>query len=486
MPPKKSGDIRRRWEMRVLVALPAVWILFAAVEGYVAIQMTLAAAGHATTPASASVDRVRLLVIGFGALLALAFGAGLALAVTRPMRELLHKIQHRLRGDAAVSMTAGNELRQLSNAFDDMLLSFDKFVSDTHIVDGMPLGILVVDKADVIGRVNAEVQRLFPAHRALQGSRVGDICPPGMDHRLNEALTAVRDKGTPVEISAEILLGPEPDPGSESKRLVTLYPTSFVGEVVIAICDLGRLAMIRGQIQRVDQLAALGAHVASVAHEIGGGLMGIQTLLDALAPGAPEDRRLLDKLRAEVERAGRLLTEIRMFGQANARDRVLCNMGRLVEETLWTVEPRYVAKRLTVDRRLNHELPPVLVDRDRVVQAIVNVVANAFEVTPTGGNITVVLERVESATLVRVANTGSFIAPEQRDKIFTLFYTTKRGGSGFGLPQARRALVDHGGDIEVTSTVDRGTEFVLRFPDQPPISTISLAAQQSAAGGLAS
>jgi signal transduction histidine kinase len=71
-----------------------------------------------------------------------------------------------------------------------------------------------------------------------------------------------------------------------------------------------------------------------------------------------------------------------------------------------------------------------------------------------------------AGTVVRIANTGSFIPPEEQAKIFTLFYTTRRGGSGFGLPQARRALADHGGDIEVTSSREQGTAFVLRFPDQ--------------------
>ena len=488
----RKGDIRRRWELRVLVALPAVWILFAAVEGYLAIEMAADALGMGARNMGPELDRVRVLIIGIGSLLGLACGTALALAVTHPMRDLMRKIQHRLQGDAAVDMTGGNELRQLSNAFDHMLLSFEKFVSDTHIVDGMPLGIVVVDRNDMIVRANGEALRLLPspamdeARRFGEARRVRDMCPEGMADRLTDALKSVRDTGTPVSVSPELLLGPEPEAVESSKR-IDLHPTTTVGEVVIVIRDLHHLAKIRGQMQRVDQLAALGAHMASLAHEIGGGLMGIQMLIEALEPRTPSDVKLHDKLRAECERAARLLTEIRTFGQASARERVACNLGRLVEEILWMLEPRLITKRIAVEKHLNLNLAPILVDRDRIVQAILNVVNNAFEATPAEGRVTVSVERDGDATVVRVANTGSFIPPDERAKIFTLFYTTKRGGSGFGLPQAQRAVADHGGEIDVQSSRESGTEFVLRFPDQATITDTGspAAGQQIAADGFA-
>jgi signal transduction histidine kinase len=486
----RKGDIRRRWELRVLVALPAVWILLAAVEGYLAIEMTADALGMGFRDVGPELDRVRLLVIGAGSLVALACGTALALAVTRPMGDLLRKIQHRLQGDAAVGLTGGNELRQLSNAFDHMLLSFEKFVSDTHIVDGMPLGIVVVDRNDMLVRANGEALRLLPsptvdeARRFGEARRVWDVCPDGMADKLAEALKSVRDTGTPLEVSPELILGPEPEAVESSKR-VDLHPTTTVGEVVIVIRDLKHLANIRGQMQRVDQLAALGAHMASLAHEIGGGLMGIQMLIEALEPRTPSDIKLHDKLRSECDRAARLLTEIRTFGQASARERVACNLGRLVEEILWMLEPRLINKHIAVEKHLNLELPPILVDRDRIVQALLNIVNNAFEATPADGRVTVTVARDGDATVVKVANTGSYIPPDEQQKIFTLFYTTKRGGSGFGLPQAQRAVADHGGEIEVRSSQAQGTEFILRFPDQATVADTLPSAGPIAADGFA-
>jgi signal transduction histidine kinase len=471
--PSGAGDIRARWELRVLIALPAVWVLLAAVEAYLAVDMTLAALGYVPRAGAnpLAVERVRLLAIGIGSLTALVCGLAFAVAVTRPMRQLLQKIQHRLHGSAE-SLTSTNEIQQLSNAFNDMLLSFDKFVTDSQIIKGMPVSILVVDKSDVVIRTNTDAHRLFRATgRRLVGNRLHDLCAPEMNSRLSDALKEVRNAGTPVEVPADTLLAPKQEPGM--RQVVMLEPTTNAGEVVVSIRDLGHLAEIRGHIQRVDQLAALGAHVASLAHEISGALMGVQMLLD-LVPAQPTDADGVHrKLREGVERAVRLLAEVRTFGQVNARERVLCDLTRITDDLLWTLDSRFADKHVTLVKRLNPELPMQLVDRDRVIQAILNVVTNAFEATPPGGTVTVVTERIDGATVIRVRNTGSFIPPADRDKIFTLFFTTKQAGSGVGLPLARRALVDHGGDIEVVSSPEDGTEFALRFPDHPPTSEAS-------------
>lgn len=464
-----DGDIRARWELRVLIALPAVWVMLAAVEAYLAVDMTLAALGYVPRVGAnpLAVERARLLLIGGGSLIALVCGVAFAVAVTRPIRQLLQRIQQRLHGRAE-SLTTTNEIQELSNAFDDMLLSFDKFVTDSQIIEGMPVSILVVDKSDVVVRANTDAHRLFRASgRALVGSRLHDLCVPEMNSRFSDALEQVRRADTSVELPADTLLATtQQEPGL--RQLVRLQPTANAGEVVVSIRDPGRLEQIRGHIQRVDQLAALGAHVASLAHEISGAMTGVQMLVDLIPEQPAGADGLHRKLREEVERAVRLLAEVRTFGQVNARERVLCDLTLVTDDLLSTLDSRFNEKRLTLVKKLDPQLPLVLVDRDRVIQAILNVVTNALEATPPGGTVTVATEHADEATLIKIRNSGSFIPPEERQKIFALFYTTKQAGSGVGLPMARRAVTDHGGEIEVTSSPEEGTEFVLRFPDHPP------------------
>jgi signal transduction histidine kinase len=97
---------------------------------------------------------------------------------------------------------------------------------------------------------------------------------------------------------------------------------------------------------------------------------------------------------------------------------------------------------------------------------------NAFEATPAGGRVTVEVGEEKApadggfsaAVAVRIANSGSHIPPAALDRVFELFYTTKKGGSGLGLPVAARAVADHGGKISVRSSAAEGTEFTVLVP----------------------
>lgn len=457
--PRRKTDIRR-WELRLLVAIPTVFVLLAVTEGFLAIELTVRALGVDFSPVERlALGKVRLLIVGLGSMIALGFGLALALTITHPLRRLVETVRRRLPPGHAPAKTPTNELTELSNTFNHMLLSFDKFVTDSHILDGMPVGVLVVDAQNRVKQTNAEARRLVQViGQPPEGGVLSELPLFNAGSAVSEALATVRATGSTVEV---------PSSASEA-RLVTLTPVTASGEIVVTIRDLSQVSKIRGEIQRVDKLAALGAHVASLAHEVSGSLMAVQTLAGLLPPKSNEDGAILAKLEGELERAGRLLDEIRAFGQATIRDRVPCDLSRLVEETLWVVEPRFIEKRLQVVKRLAPDLPPILGDGDRLTQAVLNVFTNAFEATPAGGAIRVVTERDEGVILLRVANSGSYIPPEERQKIFNLFYTTKKRGTGFGLPLARRAVMDHGGDIAVSSTEETGTEFVLSFPASHP------------------
>lgn len=437
-------------------------VLLALATAVVAIELTVGvlAPGGLTPDGMVAVDRVRGLVIGVGAVVAALLGGALAVSITRPLRRLLHNIRERLEPGWVAQPV--NELRELSNAFDHMLLSFDKFVSDSQILQAMPVGVLVVGRDNRIKRANAEAERLLHSvGGSLDGRSLTEIPELAAAGALGEAVEDVRAHGVPVDVPGPAAAS-NTDGGME--RILSVVPGGAPGEVAVTLRDPGRISAIRDAIQRVDQLAALGAHVASLAHEVSGSLMAVQTLADLLEPATDADRAIRDKLQQGLERAGRLMDEIRAFGRVTVRERVPCDVNRLTEETLWVVQARFLPKRIRVVKQLATGLPPVMGDRDRLTQAFINVLTNAFEATPPGGTIRVVTERADDRIALRVANTGSYIPPEEQDKIFTLFYSTKKHGTGFGLPIARRAILDHRGDIRVRSAPDTGTEFLIQIP----------------------
>jgi signal transduction histidine kinase len=119
---------------------------------------------------------------------------------------------------------------------------------------------------------------------------------------------------------------------------------------------------------------------------------------------------------------------------------------------------------VNVAARFSAEVPPVLVDRELLNQALMNLIGNAVEAMPEGGKLTVSLERRGEMAGIEIADTGRGIAPEHVQRVFQLFFTTKPGGSGIGLASAYRTVQLLNGTIDFKSEVGRGTTFRIELP----------------------
>jgi signal transduction histidine kinase len=106
----------------------------------------------------------------------------------------------------------------------------------------------------------------------------------------------------------------------------------------------------------------------------------------------------------------------------------------------------------------------VRVDPDLIKQAVLNLVLNGFQAMTEGGTLTVAAQKQEDIVLIEVRDEGSGIAPELQEKVFELYFTTKKGGSGIGLAQTYQIMQWHYGSIDFESKVGAGTTFQLRLP----------------------
>jgi len=265
---------------------------------------------------------------------------------------------------------------------------------------------------------------------------------------------------------------------AEVRGSLALADSEERSDVIVTVQDLARAHTLRGEFRRVDQLAALGALGASIVHEIGGAIQTVQTLVDLITPQIrPEtaEFRYVEKIERELDRIRRLADEIRSLAQVELRERVPCQIETLVSDALWTAEMRFQDKGISTEKHVGTVLPPLAGDPERLNRALLNILTNAFEATPAGGRISVGVSEEKgtddlgggAVIAVRIRNTGSYIPPADRDRIFDLFYTTRKEGSGLGLPVAARAVADHGGKISVWSSPDEGTEFTLLLPVEP-------------------
>ncbi|NND98398.1 MAG: sensor histidine kinase [Pirellulaceae bacterium] len=223
---------------------------------------------------------------------------------------------------------------------------------------------------------------------------------------------------------------------------------------------------IRAQYEELAELAG------SLAHEIKNPLsvihMNIELLSEDLAEiESPGTRRSLDRVdivRQQCERMEALLRDFLRFTRLRDIDLVSGNLNDQIETVLRAYQAQADADGVDIERYLDPDLPAILMHSDSLQAALMNLVKNALESMDTGGQLLARTYTTRKSVAFDLIDTGSGVDDHTVMHMFEPFYSTKDGGSGLGLPTARKIIEAHGGRISVQSEVGRGTKFTLEFP----------------------
>ncbi len=225
----------------------------------------------------------------------------------------------------------------------------------------------------------------------------------------------------------------------------------------------------------VEQYTELAELAGRLVHEIKNhiGTLGLNLQLmaeDLQAPETPRERRTLQRAQMLQEECRRL-TDLSNDFLRFARLRDLClvpaDLKEVLDEMIDFAGPSARQKRIEIKMFMPGSLPAVMLDRDLFKQAVLNLILNAEQAMPNGGELTVQAECRGDAVHLSFIDTGDGISPEVLPQIFQPFYTTRAGGSGLGLPTARKIIEAHGGQIDAQSECGRGTKFTVVLPCSP-------------------
>jgi len=228
----------------------------------------------------------------------------------------------------------------------------------------------------------------------------------------------------------------------------------------------------RVQLSEAEKFAALGRMTANVAHEIRNPLTaigGFAKRLEKRVREGPKEKQYAAFIVEEVQRLEGILRNVLSFSRGASPRLREGNLREIVEEAVKIFEETCRDRSITI-RSSFRDIPPVLCDRERVLEAIENLVSNAVDAMPQGGLLlmTVEEESIKGApyVTVKVSDTGEGIKEGDMKRIFEPFFTTKQSpkGVGLGLPIVKRFVEDHGGMVHVESKVGEGTTFTLYFP----------------------
>lgn len=247
-----------------------------------------------------------------------------------------------------------------------------------------------------------------------------------------------------------------------------------------------RTRLAERRARHAERLAELGSLTGGLAHEIKNPLSTIglnaQLLAEGIAdseqlPGETRDRllRRVTSLRREADRLRDILTDFLQFAGRVKLDTEQRNLGSIVEDLTDFFHPQCERARVVMRVQLPGEKIELLLDEGLFKQALLNLMLNAVQAMSGGddvakddprqrGELILRVEADDDEARVHVIDTGPGIPPEKIDEIFRPYVSMRKGGSGLGLPTARRIVEEHGGRLEVRSTPGRGSDFVIHLP----------------------
>jgi PAS domain S-box-containing protein len=341
------------------------------------------------------------------------------------------------------------------------------------IIENMTNGLIAVDQDGVVTAFN-------PAASVMLGHPVSQV--------LHQPLTQLaRQAGELVAVFEQALASHKAQPYQEItlKResgqalSVSVRTAPLKGKnghpqpvgVVGVIEDLSEIKAMEAERRRLDRLAALGEMAAVVAHEIRNPVAGIAAGIDYLTRNAREGSVEFEgaaMMKGEIRRITRILEDILFVArplQLNLSPELI---PPLIEGVIRRCQPQAEAGKVVMLFNYEDGLPALQVDSQRLEQVFTNLIINAIQAMPEGGQVVLqadVQRNSKAANMViTVSDNGPGIRQDIRQQIFEPFFTTKSKGTGLGLSIARRIIEEHGGMITVSSREKQGTCFTIQLP----------------------
>jgi signal transduction histidine kinase len=256
--------------------------------------------------------------------------------------------------------------------------------------------------------------------------------------------------------------------------------SSQIGALLI-MRDAESARRLGDEIEMSRRLSASGRVTGGVAHEVKNPINAIvlhlQLLQNKLAQLDPDTRRHMDIIGSEIHRLDRVVQTLVDFMRARELHLVETDLRRMLDDVALLAAPDAEQHGVIVKRTLPSHSLPVKADLDLMKQALLNVVLNGIQAMPQGGTLTISARSDDDAIVAEIRDQGQGIAQEVQDKIFELYFTTKKDGSGIGLAQTYQILQWHHGSVDFESAEGEGTTFRFRLPPN----TQGLSLEQEAA-----
>jgi signal transduction histidine kinase len=362
----------------------------------------------------------------------------------------------------------GQRLRGAEYEVSDLRGNIDRLLQDLEDA------VFIFNRERRLVFASGSVEKFRGKNRAdLPGLTISDVFPPSTTLGLliaqaSQTGRTVRNRRVPLGAPGENLGGLAAVLLSVDILESLPGATGPGSGLLVRLRDPEAQRKIGRELQTADRLAAISRVSGGVAHEVKNPLNAILLHVEVarakLARGDTEIAPQMEIISREILRLDRVVKTFLDFTRPVELNLRNVPAQELVSEIVDLARPQAAAARIQIDVQQEAEGVEIRVDRDLLKQAVLNVVVNAMQAMPDGGKLRFESSATEESAEIRVSDTGPGIPQELREKIFRLYFTTRKEGSGIGLAMTFRIVQLHDGTIDFTSEPGKGTTFLIRLP----------------------
>jgi two-component system sensor histidine kinase HydH len=329
-----------------------------------------------------------------------------------------------------------------------------------EIVTRMPAGLILCNTEGRITITNAGAADILGIpEEILQGMAARDIFPEqilpcdslrrGEDLPVTEGFMEVGNRKLNINLTAT------PVPGEENET----------GGFLVLFQNITELESLKVQLSQSERLAEIGKLSSTVAHEIRNPLSSIRGLAQLLSGKVPEEQgAMMEVIIREVDRLNRVVSGLLSYARQEKPELKEWEINYILEHVKVLAEGDARIKEVTLKTAISLGDAPWPMDRDMIIQALLNLVMNAIEASQSGQTVTLSAQVNGEVLELTVDDEGSSV-PDDNERLFALFETTKESGTGLGLPMVRKVAQLHGGRVELRPTTN-GTKAIMEIPSR--------------------
>lgn len=348
-----------------------------------------------------------------------------------------------------------------------MLMDATAFSSE--VISSLPLGLVIFDASGKVAHANSVAEKLLGRSFAeLRG-----LAPEAV-YGKEWAAVAKRVRGGVPVLEEEHSLVPARSEGAAAVP-VSISASRIANEmgeelgIIFLLRDLREVKSLQAELRRSERLSTLGNMAARVAHEIRNPLSSIKGFATYLAGRYDNeaDKQAAHTMIGEVERLNRVVSELLDFARPSDITPVPCDVRQLLERAMRLAQADADAKgvNLALEAQTQRSSLAVMADGERITQALLNLLLNAIQATPAGGNVELFVQPSDGkGVAITIKDTGNGMSDEVREKMFSPYFTTRAKGTGLGLSIVAKIVEDHHGEIAVQSEVGKGAAITVWLP----------------------